>query len=507
MEQKLETKKIAKNTVLLYFRMILGMIVSLYTSRVVLRVLGVDDFGIYNVIGGVIVMFSFINTFLTSACQRFLSFSIAKASVSDTGKVFSTSLFIHFLVLVLFAVVAETVGLWFVSNKLVIPADRITAAMWVFHIMVIESCLSIFKVPYNAAIIAEEKMDFYAYTSIIENVLRLLVVYLLVVVAMDKLVLYALFHIGVTAIMLIWFKIYAEKKFEYCKFSLNYDKGYFKQMISFSGWNLFGSIADIGYKQGTNIILNLFYGVALNAAMGIATTVRASVYSFISNIQVAANPQIIKSYALGNDTYYSNLLYRISKYSYYLMLFLAVPTIVNISYILKLWLGEAPDYTSSLIILGLVFCLIDCLHGPLWTSMQATGNIRNYQFVISTVLLLNLPLSYLCLYLGASPNSILIVQIIVSILTLIIRVVFSKMYAKLSLSAYFREVIIPITLVTVVSAPLPLYLGSIIPDELAKLFITGFASIVTIIASVILLGMTKYERTRVIKIITNRIKK
>lgn len=285
MAKQLQTKKIAQNTILLYFRMILGMVVSLYTSRVVLQVLGVDDFGIYNIIGGVIVMFSFINTFLTSACQRYFSVSIAKDCIEETKNIFSTSLFIHVLVLLLFAFFAETVGLYFVYNDLVIPDARFTAALYVFHIMVVESCISIFKVPYNAAIIAEEKMDFYAYTSIIENVLRLVVVYLLVIVPFDKLVVYAFLHIWVSFIMLLWYKIYADKRFSYCSSSLKYDKTYLKSMVSFSGWNLFGSIADLGYKQGTNIILNLFHGVTLNAAMGIATTVRSSIYSFITNIQ------------------------------------------------------------------------------------------------------------------------------------------------------------------------------------------------------------------------------
>ena len=507
MEQKLETKKIAKNTILLYFRMILGMVVSLYTSRVVLRVLGVDDFGIYNIIGGVIVMFSFINTFLTSACQRYFSFSIAKDSIEETRKVFSTSLFIHFVVLVLFAIVAETIGLWFVYEKLVIPGGRMTAALWVFHIMVIESCLSIFKVPYNATIISEEKMDFYAYTSIIENILRLVVVYLLVIISMDKLILYALFHIGVTIIMLLWYKVYTEKKFSYCSFSLAYDKSYFKQMISFSGWNLFGSIADLGYKQGTNIILNLFHGVALNAAMGIATTVRSSVYSFISNIQVAANPQIIKSYAIKDNGYYTSLINRISKYSYYLMLFLAIPIIINIDYILHLWLGQSPDYTSSLVVLGLIFCLIDCLHGPLWTSMQATGTIRNYQLCVSIVLLLNLPLSYMALYSGYSPNSILWVQIAVSVLTLLVRLFFSKKYAKISVISYLKEVILPIVIVTIMSIPLPFYLSTVISNDLAKFFITGFTSVGSVLITVGLFGMNQHERQQAINIIKKKIKK
>lgn len=507
MSERLQTKTIAKNTMLLYFRMILSMVVSLYTSRVVLRVLGVDDFGIYNIIGGVIVMFSFINTFLTSASQRYLSFSIAKDSVDETKKIFSTSLFIHIIVLLLFAFCAETAGLYLVYNKLVIPEPRFTAALYVFHIMVVESCISIFKVPYNAAIIAEEKMDFYAYTSIIENVLRLVVVFLLVVVPFDKLIVYAFLHILVSFVMLLWYKIYAEKKFNYCTNSLRYNKKYLKSMISFSGWNLFGSIADVGYKQGTNIVLNLFHGVALNAAMGISTTVRSSIYTFISNIQVAANPQIIKSYAIENYEYYSNLIFRISKYSYYLMLFLTIPIVINIHYILELWLGEVPEYSASLIVLGLVFCLIDCLHGPLWTSMQATGKIRNYQLIISTILLLNIPLSYFSLKMGFSPNSILIVQIAISIVTLVVRLIYSCRYAELHVWLYIKKVVIPVTIVSLISVPIPFYVATFFNNDWKQLLITSFVSVIIVTAVVMLIGVTKSERILVLNFIKKSIKR
>ncbi len=507
MTSQLQTKKIAKNTLLLYFRMILTMIVSLYTSRIVLKALGVDDFGIYNIVGGVIVMFSFINTFLTGACQRFISYSIAKDNATETTKIFYTSLFIHLIILLLFALFAETIGLYFVYHELVIPESRFSATIYVYHIMVIESCISIFKIPYNAVIISEEKMNFYAYTSIIENVLRLITVFFLLIIPFDKLIVYAYLHFFVSILMLVWYKIYTTKNFTYCKTRIRYEKKYLKKMISFSGWNLLGSIADIGYKQGTNIVLNLFYGVTLNAAMGIATTVRSSIYSFINNIQVAANPQIIKSYAIEDYKYYSHLIYRISKYSYFLMLFLAIPIIINITFILHLWLGEAPDYSASFIILGLIFCLIDSLHGPLWTSMQATGNIRTYQLILSFVLLLNVPISYVALKLGYSPNSILIIQILISCLTLILRFEFSRHFAKLNTSNYIKDVIVPILLVTAISLPLPLWVAMYYNDGWQKILITSSISMITISMSVFFVGMTHSERISIFQSILKRIKK
>lgn len=506
MSVQLNTKKIAKNTILLYFRMILGLLVSLYTSRVVLNVLGISDFGIYNLISGVIVLFSFVNTFLTSGCQRFISFSLAKNTIEETKKVFSTSLLIHVIILIIFAFLAETIGLWFTYNKVVIPPDRLDAAIWTFHIMVIESCISILKVPYNAAIISEERMGFYAWTSIVENVLRLVVVYLLAILPYDKLILYSILHIGVSLLVFLWYKVYSEKNFKYCTFSLKYDKGYLKQLLSFSGWNLFGSLADVGYKQATNIILNVFYGVTLNAAMGLATTVRSSIYSFITNIQVAANPQIIKSYAIENYEYFLSLIIRISKYSYYLMLFFAVPVIINIEFILELWLGVVPDYSASLIVLGMVFCLIDSLHGPLWISMQATGNIKLYQIIISIALLLNLPLSYLALDMGYSPNSILYVQIVVSIFVLIIRLIFSSKYAKVDIAPYIKGVLIPIMIVTILSIPLPVLLGFYIDSPWSRLIVTLITSTICIGIVAFLFGMTQSEKEAVIKIVRKILK-
>lgn len=307
--------------------------------------------------------------------------------------------------------------------------------------------------------------------------------------------------------MLLWYKIYADKRFSYCSSSLKYDKTYLKSMVSFSGWNLFGSIADLGYKQGTNIILNLFHGVTLNAAMGIATTVRSSIYSFITNIQVAANPQIIKSYTVGEYNYYSNLICRISKYSYYLMLFLAIPVIINIQYILQLWLGEAPEYSASLIVLGLIFCLIDCLHGPLWTSMQATGKIRNYQLLVSIILLLNIPFSYVALKIGYSPNSILVVQILISIITLIVRFVFSSKYAELNVGLYIKNVILPVTVVTIFSIPLPFYVATFFNDDWQQLLVTGAVSVILIIVIVLLIGVTKHERISILNMVLMRIKR
>lgn len=488
--------RIAKNTIMLYLRMILNMVVSIYTGRVVLQVLGVDDFGIYNIVGGIVVMFSFINNFLNVACERSISISIVGKDKNEPNKIFRTSLFIHLVITLLFAFVAETVGLWFVHEKLVIPEFRFEAAICLYHIYVFNSCLTILRVPFNAAIIAEEKMDFYAYTSIVESVLRLLVIYLLIIVPLDKLISYALLHTFIVLFMLIWYYSYSKKHFYYCGVSIRYDTPCLKKLVTFSGWNLFGSIADLGYKQGTNIILNLFCGVALNAAMGLATTVRSTIFNFINNFQLASNPQIIKSYSLGDYDDYCTLLYRVSRFSYFLMLFLAVPAMINMDYVLTLWLKNFPAHTTPFVILGLVYCLIDCLHGPLWTSMMATGKIRNYQLVASSVLLLNVPLSYVALYLNYPPESLMIIQIAISVLTLAVRLIFSIKYAHLNFTLYWKDVIVPVVIVTIVSVPLPCYISSFFGQTCARLLISGAVSLICTGCSVFLLGMKPSERHR-----------
>lgn len=498
-------RKIAKNTIMLYFRMILNMIVSLYTGRVVLQVLGVEDFGIYNIVGGIVIMFSFINNFLNTACERFISVAIVSGSKDEPKKIFETSLFIHIMIVILFFLASETIGLWFFCNKIVVPESRFNAALWVYHIFVINTCLTIFRVPYNATIIAEEKMDFYAYTSIGESIFRLLSVFLLTVICYDKLITYALLHSIIAMFMLLWYDIYVNKHFDYCSFSLRYEKNTLKKMTSFSGWNLFGSIADVGYKHGTNIILNLFCGVAYNAAMGLALTVRSTLYNFISNFQLASNPQIIKLFSLNDYENYRALVYRISKFSYFLMLIIAVPFLLNIDYILEIWLVNVPNHTASFVVLGLLYCLIDCLHGPLWVSMVSTGEIRSYQLATSLLLLLNLPLSYIALFLHFHPEIIIEIQIAVSIITLVIRLYYSWKYAFLKISKYIYSVIIPICVVTIVSVPFVLYTASLFEKSFFKLLVTSSAFYLLFLPVSYFGGLTANERTYVKTLVRNKI--
>lgn len=392
--QESNSKRIAKNTLLLYFRMILIMVVSLYTSRIILNELGVEDFGIYNLVAGVVILFSFLSNAMITATQRYLSIAIGKKDEKYIQAVFSTSLLSHFFLIFFIFLAAETIGLWLINAKLEIPADRMSATNFVYQLAILTTCVNIIRIPYNASIIANERMSFFAYVSIVETFLKLAVVWALAITPGDKLVIYSFLLLLVAIVIDIAYWYYCQRFLLANKFYLKTNKKLFVELTSFSVWNLFGGLADIGYKQGTNIILNLFWGVSINAVLGITNQIRNALVPFIGNLQLAVNPQMVKSYALGDYEYFKILVYRISKYSYFLMLIIVFPIIFNIDLILELWLKNPPEHTAIFAILTSVYCLVDSLTGPLWAAMQAGGKIKRFQIVTGICLLLNLPVSY-----------------------------------------------------------------------------------------------------------------
>ena len=392
--QESNSKRIAKNTLLLYFRMILIMVVSLYTSRIILNELGVEDFGIYNLVAGVVILFSFLSNAMITATQRYLSIAIGKKDEKYIQAVFSTSLLSHFFLIFFIFLAAETIGLWLINAKLEIPADRMSATNFVYQLAILTTCVNIIRIPYNASIIANERMSFFAYVSIVETFLKLAVVWALAITPGDKLVIYSFLLLLVAIVIDIAYWYYCQRFLLANKFYLKTNKKLFVELTSFSVWNLFGGLADIGYKQGTNIILNLFWGVSINAVLGITNQIRNALVPFIGNLQLAVNPQMVKSYALGDYEYFKILVYRISKYSYFLMLIIVFPIIFNIDLILELWLKNPPEHTAIFAMLTSVYCLVDSLTGPLWAAMQAGGKIKRFQIVTGICLLLNLPVSY-----------------------------------------------------------------------------------------------------------------
>ena len=503
-------KRVAKNTLFLYFRMILIMLVTLYTSRVVLAQLGIKDYGIYNVVGGVVTMFAFLNNCMTTSTQRFLTFELGKGNTQRLKDVFAASLNIHIAIALTIVVLAESIGLWFVNYKLVIPADRLVAANWVFQFAILSFCVNIIQVPYNAVIIAHEKMNVYAYISIVEVMLKLGIVYLFSVSPFDKLIAYAVLIFAVQLLIRAIYQIYCRKNYEESKFRLFWDKSLYQQMSGFAGWNLFGSLAWMLRDQGLNIVLNLFFGPVINAARGVATQVSGAVMNFISNFQVALNPQITKNYANGNIQEMEKLTYLGIKFSYIILFFLAFPLSLNINYVLRLWLVEVPDYTALFIILIMIDSMVGNLFGvPLMTSLSATGKIRNYQIVVSFIILLIVPVGYIALRLGCDAPSVFYITIIFSGISGFARFLFCRKQIGYSLREMTKGVLLPVLSVTVVALPLPIFakLEYFQTDTLMNFLLLCLISIVMTFVSAWFVGLNTTEKDKLLSIIKSKIHK
>ncbi|MDB4366659.1 MATE family efflux transporter, partial [Akkermansiaceae bacterium] len=373
------SKRIALNTALLYFRMLISMGVSLYTSRIVLNTLGVEDFGIYNVVGGVVMMFSFLNASMSTATQRFLSFEIGKKNLNELEKTFSMSINIHVIIAIFVFIFAETIGLWFLNHKLVIPIYRLEVANWVYQFSVFSLMVSIIRVPFNSLIIAHERMKVFAYVSIFEAILKLLLVLLLIRLEFDKLQMYSILIFIVTIIVCLTYWLYCNNNFKNTRYIFCWKNKLFKTLISYGGWNLFGGISGVAMQNGLNILLNLFFGPIVNAARAISFQVNATVNGFVSSFQIAMYPQIVKSYAKDEVKYMHKIIFQGSKYSFYLLLFVTLPILMETESVLTYWLGIVPEYTVLFCRLVLINSLIDCISGPLMSATQATGKIKAYQ--------------------------------------------------------------------------------------------------------------------------------
>lgn len=505
-----DNKRVAKNTLFLYFRMILIMLVTLYTSRVVLAEFGIKDYGIYNVVGGIVMMFSFLNNCMSSATQRFMTFELGRGNMDRLKKVFATSLNIHITISVIIAILAETIGLWFVNNKLVIAPDRMVAANWVYQFSILTFCVNIIQVPYNAVLIAHEKMSVYAYISILEAFLKLGIVYLLVIAPADKLIVYGILVFAVQLIICGIYQVYCRRNYVESKFKLFWDKNLYRQMSGFAGWNLFGSVAWLLRDQGLNIVLNLFFGTAINAARGVATQVSSAVMGFISNFQVALNPQITKNYATGNIPEMEKLSYLGIKFSFLLLFTMAFPLCLNIDYVLHLWLVEVPNYTALFIILIMIDSLVGNLFGvPLMTSLSATGKIRNYQIVVSCIILCILPAGYVALRLGCDAPSVFYISIVFTLVSGFVRFLFCHKQIGYSLRRMASEVLLPIAGVSILSLPLPIVIKSLWlgAQTCANFILLCFiAASITVIVSWFV-GLKAHERQTLVYVVKNKLHK
>lgn len=481
---------------MLYFRMILTMLVSLYTSRVVLNVLGVEDFGTYNVVGGVVTMFGFFNGAMISATQRFLTFDLGRKDYIQLRKTFNATQIIHIGIALLIFVLAETIGLWFVNTQLNLPEGRMEAARWVYHFAVLSFMVSIIQVPYNSILIARERMNVYAYMSILEVLLKLLIVFMLTWIAYDKLKLYGILLFGVTFIVAAIYRIYTLRHFDETRFELVKDRALYKTLISYSGWNLFGNAAGVAKGQGVSIILNIFFGTVVNAAQGVANQVSAAVNMFVGNFQMASNPQIIKSYAADDKTYMTNLVIRTSKFSFYLLFILTLPILLEIEYILKLWLKVVPDYTAVFTILILINALVDSVSGPLMTALQATGKIKVYQSVVGILLILILPISYLFFRLGFPPESTFLVSISIAVIAFIFRLLLTKkQIPEFSIRQFLHGIIVRNIPVVLLSVLIPGLVRINMQAGFTRLMIVTLTSLTISTTAIYLIGLKSNEKT------------
>ena len=496
-------KRIAKNTLLLYFRMFLTIIISLYTSRVVLKALGVNDYGIYNVVGGIVSMFNILSGSLSSAISRFITFELGKNDVLKLKKVFSSSLTIQIVLAIFIVVIAEIVGIWFINEKMNIAPDRLHAANWVFHFSILTFVVNLISVPYNAVIIAHERMSAFTYISILDVVGKLLIAYFIIISPIDRLVFYAMLMCLIAVVIRFVYAFYCKRNFEECNYNFIWDKGLIKQMFSFAGWNFIGSSSAILRDQGGNIILNMFFGTTVNAARGISYQVFSAIYSFVTNFMTAVNPQITRSYAIGDHEYMMKLVYNGSRFACYLLFILSLPVIINADYLLYMWLGTVPENTVLFVRLILIFALSEAISKPLITAQLATGNIRNYQLVVGGIQMLNLPISYIILIFYERPETIFIVAIVVSHLCLASRLYMLRKLIDLSVKKFLKKVYINIISVFSISSIIPICISLFIESDILNFIIITIMSILSSILTILFIGLNKTERFYILEKVRN----
>lgn len=452
-----EQKRIMKNTVMLYIRMAVIMLVSLYMSRVVLDVLGEQDYGIYNIVGSVVVSLTFIQNALISATQRFLSYELGKNCEEGTNRIFSMSMNIHVLFALVVVIIMETVGLWFVNNVLNIPELRMFAANVVLQFSIATFCVNMLRIPYNAVIFSHERMSIYAILSIAETILKLALCYILLVCRKDKLIIYAFLIFAITLVINIMYIIYCKRQFaDVCKYKICKDKILFKKMTSFLGWNMVGGVTSIATTEGPNYFLNVYLGVTVNAALGLAKQVSSAVYQFTSNFQSAFNPQIVKAYAKDDRVYLFDLINKTSQVSFYLLFLVAFPVILCADVLFDIWLVEVPEYAVEFCVLILMSQLISALSSPLWMVVHATGNIKSYQITLSIINLLILPIAWVILALGYSPVYIILAQVGITIFVFTYRLLYLYSQIKFDLVTYSKSVLLKSLSLMLLIIPVPL---------------------------------------------------
>lgn len=490
-----KNKRIAKNTLLLYFRMFLMMGVSLYTSRVILQALGVEDYGIYNVVGGIVSMFSLLSGSLSAAITRFINYEMGKNNLQKLNHIFSSSITVQCLLGCGVFILAETLGLWFLNYKMNIPVSRLEAANWIFQFSIITFIINLISIPYNALIIAHERMQAFAYISIMEALLKLGVAGLIFFSIFDKLILYGLLICLTSLVVRFVYGYYCKRHFEESKYHFIYDKALLKKIFNFAGWNFLGAGSSILMIQGVDILMNLFFGVTMNAARAVANQANNAIQQFTGNFSTAINPQITQSYAAGEITYTHKLVCEGSKYSYFLTLLLSLPIIFESPTVLNIWLDNVPNHAPLFLQLTLIITLISVFSNTLVTLMLATGNIKRYQITVGGLGMLILPFSYLGYKTGFPVETSYFIHITIFALQLVARLFLLKNMTGLQINYFVKNSILKGSYVTLLSIILPLLITTWLPPSFQRLILTITASTLSICISIYFIGIGPEEKS------------
>lgn len=489
--------RIFKNTLFLYIRLLLTIIVGLYASRMILKILGVTDFGIYNVVGGVVVFMGYFNDVMSQGTTRYLTFSLGKGDRLELKKIFTACFSIHFVLAVITLILAETIGLWFLNNRMNIPEGRYYAANWVYQFAVFSAFLNVMQVPYSATIIAHEKMSIYAYMSIFDAVMKLLAVYLLFVINYDKLIVYSLFYFIVDMLSIVLYRIYCHSKFQECSFSFEYNKKIYREIFSYTGWNAVGTMAYLCNTQGINLLLNIFFGPIVNASRGLANTVNSLVNKFVLNFQVANRPQIVKYYAQSNLKEMHKLIMNSSKFSSYLLILFGIPVFIETPFLINLWLGQVPQYVVIFIRLTLILNLIQVVDYPLGTGLKAYGKMKLPNLTSCIIYLMILPITFFLLKLGYSPICSYIVHIIMYPLAMFCDLLILKRYLGFKISIFFNEVILRVLIVSILAFLFPYIASLFLNTGWHRLLIVSIVSILSTFIVVFTIGINSNNRKNI----------
>lgn len=505
-DNKLDNRKVVKNTIVLYVRTIVTLLITLYTSRAILNILGVENYGIYNVVGGFVSMFALVSSTMVTATQRYLNFELGKLKDNHSTEVFSCSVTIHAFLSVVLLILFETIGLWFLNSKMNIEQDRMVAANWLFQFSVITFILQIMRSPFSASIIAHERMKTFAYTSILDAILKLAIVYMLLLPGnYDKLVLYGFLMLLISVFMFLIYVMYARRNFEEIHYKYVRDKEYYKGMLSFAGFNFVSATSVVFSGQGVNILLNIFFGVTTNAARGIATQVQGAVTKFVGDFTMALNPQITKSFAQGNIANMESLIYKGTKVSFILFLIFATPLVVEAPYVLKLWLKTVPDYSIVFVRLSLINALINTLASPISTGVFATGNIKGMSLWIGILRLMIFPASYIAFVFGGDPSYAYSTHIFCDLLLCYIRLYYASKTIGIKKAPYIGNVIIRLIPSAFLSLGIAYLLTKIIEINNIVFFITFFLlSCISTGFMAFFLAFGKSERVAIINIIRRK---